>query len=121
MVASIPAVPYWQPRLGSLGDVVTALEDIAQCIATILGTVKGQVPHRPDFGLDPMAYVDMPFNRVKPRIVRDILQAIARDEPRATVVKVTVSPDTTGAGWVQVLLVWRPTQGGDLVTSEVTL
>ena len=121
MVATYLAVPFWQPRLGSLGQVVTGLDDIGQCIATILGTVKGQVPHRPDFGLDVLGYIDQPFPKVKPRIVRDILKAIQTYEPRAKVSRVDVTPDTTGTGAISVSLTWRTATGLDQATTEVIL
>ena len=121
MVASFPAVPFWQPRLGWLGQLVTGLDDIGQCVATILGTVKGQVPHRPDFGMDFQGYVDLPFPSVKPRIVRDIVKALAAWEPRVTVSRVDVTPDTTGTGWISVSVTWRTATGLDQVTTEVNL
>lgn len=121
MVAVFPAAPYWQPRLAWLGQTVTGLDDIGQAVYIILATVKGQVPHRPDFGLDPMGYMDLPFPRLKPRLIRDVIKAIQTWEPRAVVSRVDVTPDQTGSGQVQVSVTWRPKTGTDLVTTEVKL
>ena len=40
----------WSSKLGSLGDIVEGLDDIRQCISIILGTQKGSLPHRLEFG-----------------------------------------------------------------------
>ena len=50
----------WQPALGSLGEVVTDLADIAQAIDIILTTPRGSDPHRPTFGADLLQFIDQP-------------------------------------------------------------
>lgn len=98
---------YWQPALGSLGDVVEQLEDIHQCIRTILSTPQGSDPHRPDFAVRLLDWVDRPITEVRATMVRDALRAIARWEPRATVKRVTVEVGTDGAS-LALTVYWVP-------------
>ena len=52
----------WQLKLNSIGEVAQGVDDINQCIAIILLTKKGTVPHRPTFGSDIYKYIDYPIN-----------------------------------------------------------
>lgn len=115
---------YWQPKIGSLGDVVTELEDIHQCILTILSTPRGSDPHRPDFAVNLLDWVDRPITAVRSVMVRDVLQAIAVWEARATVKRVTVDVGTDGAS-LTLTVFWVPSSlendGGQVVTSTFTV
>ena len=73
-----------------LGEVVTGMDDIHQAIHILLGTVPGSDPHRPTFGCDIWRHLDAPLSHARPRIVRDVIYAIDRWEPRVRVVRVTV-------------------------------
>ena len=53
----------WQYKLDTIGSVAEGKEDINQCIAIILLTPKGSVPHRPDFGSNIYKYIDYPRKR----------------------------------------------------------
>jgi uncharacterized protein len=86
----------WQFRLSVLGDVVEGADDVAQCIRTILMTPKGTVPHAPDFGSNLHLYLDWPLQSGRPQIIRETIDAIAANEPRVKIVRVSVdaaSPD----------------------------
>lgn len=80
----------WQIKLNEIGSVAEGIEDINQCIAIILSTQKGSVPHRPTFGSDILKYVDYPVNSAKANIVREIIDAINEWETRVDVETVTV-------------------------------
>ena len=67
----------WSSKLNGLGEVVEGLDDIRQCISIILGTQKGSLPHRLDFGSDLWKYIDLPPSVAKPHIIREAAQAIA--------------------------------------------
>lgn len=75
-----------------LGQVVTDVEDIAQCIAIILHTPLGSDPHRPDFGSDVDQYIDDPMNTARPYIARECRRSLGKWEPRLNLVRVTVNP-----------------------------
>lgn len=85
-------VADWQPELGAIGQVVTDIADIDQCIRTILITPKGSVAHEPDFGSDLWRYIDWPVDQARPHVVREILDAVSRWEPRVEVLAVTFGP-----------------------------
>lgn len=115
---------FWQPKIGALGDVVVELEDIHQCILTILSTPRGSDPHRPDFAVNLLDWVDKPINAVRSVMVRDVLQAIAKWEARAAVQRVTVDVGTDGAS-LTLTVSWIPSElendGGQLVVSTFTI
>ncbi len=79
----------WQPKLNQIGEVSEGIDDINQCIAIILTTQKGLVPHRPNFGSDIYKYIDYPINEAIPNIIRETIDAIKQWENRITVKNVT--------------------------------
>ncbi len=83
----------WQFKLNGIGEVAEGVEDINQCISTILTTRKGSVPHRPTFGSDIYKYVDYPVNEAKSNIIRETTDAILLWETRITVNSVSVEID----------------------------
>ena len=109
---------HWQPALGRDGDIVTGLDDIAQAIAIVLTTPKGQVPHRPEFGSDLWRYLDRPVNTVRAAVIAETADAIAAHEPRARVRDVTVEAE--GARLV-VAITWTAALGGEARTTRVGL
>jgi uncharacterized protein len=87
---SLPNTAHWQPALEGEG-FVEDLEDILQCVHTILKTPKGSQPLRPDFGSDVHLYVDWPVNQARPHIVRESVEAIRQWEKRVDIKRVDVS------------------------------
>ena len=100
---SIPNVPYWQPKLGCPGEVVTGLDDLAQCLMIIVQTRKGSVPHRPEFGCDAWRFLDNPVLDAAPNVILAVSEAISLWEPRVKLVKVTYEPSI---GSARVVLHW---------------
>jgi len=72
----------WQLKMNGIGEVAEGVDDINQCIAVILLTPKGSVPHRPTFGSNIHKYVDYPVNQAVPNIVRETTDAISLWEKR---------------------------------------
>jgi len=87
---SLPNTAHWQPALEGEG-FVEDLEDILQCVHTILKTPKGSQPLRPDFGSDVHLYLDWPVNQARPHIVRESVEAIRQWEKRVDIKRVDVS------------------------------
>lgn len=85
----------WQYKINDIGSVAEGVDDINQCIAIILTTRKGSIPHRPTFGSDIYKYVDYPVNEAIPNITRETLDAIALWETRITVNSVSVEINET--------------------------
>lgn len=107
----------WQPELGTDG-IVGGLDDIDQCIRTILLTPKGSDPHRPTFGSNLHLYIDWPQNRVTPHLVREVVLAIREWEPRAGDVRVGVAHSLAA---VELSVEWAPVDGGERRTTVVRL
>lgn len=85
----------WQFKLNGIGEVAEGVEDINQCISTILTTRKGSVPHRPTFGSDIYKYVDYPINEAIPNIIREATDAIGLWETRISVNSVSAEISET--------------------------
>lgn len=79
----------FQPKLSSIGEVVESIDDVNQCIAIILTTQKGSVPHRPEFGSEIYKYIDYPINEAIPNITRESIEAINIWETRVDIENVT--------------------------------
>ena len=88
-----------------LGEVVTGVADINQCIYIILTTPKGSDPHRPTFGSELHLYLDYPIDSARPHFVREVVDALAIWEPRIKVMRVPVTKEgdaglLVGVEWV---------------------
>ena len=83
----------WSMRAGAPGEVVTDVDDVAQCIALILNTPVGSQPLRPLFGSKWHEWIDRPVTVAGPAITADIIQAIGLWEPRAKITSITHSID----------------------------
>lgn len=109
---------YWQPKLGAIGEVVEGLDEINQSIRIILTTIKGSVPHRPDFGSDCWKYVSSPINAAIPDLVREVYAALRTWETRIAVV--TVTPTITETG-VNLSIEWTMAKAETVFIAEVVL
>ena len=98
---------HWQPALGSFA-VAEGVDDIDQAIRVILGTPRGSDPHRPDFGTNLWRYIDRPVDQAVPHVVREVVEALKKWEPRCTLVLVEPATDQSH---VTVNVVWKPAPG----------
>jgi len=118
--SDINAIPtrFYQPALSTavnghpsgllanaLGQVVTDVGDIAQCIYIILHTALGSDPHRPTFGSDLYKYLDAPIDTARPFIAREVRRAPGQWEPRLDLVQVKVTPSDVAA--LEVDIYWQ--------------
>lgn len=78
----------WSLAVGAIGNVVEGIDDINQCIVTILSTKKGSDPFRPDFGSDVWEWIDRPLPVAVPNMKRAIFEAVGLWEPRVIVTSV---------------------------------
>lgn len=74
-----------------IGNVVQGIADINQCIGIILSTPQGTDPLRPTFACDLWRLLDAPLTVARPALVRDIVEAITKWEPRVRVLSVVVN------------------------------
>lgn len=73
----------FQMRLyGAPGEVVMDDDDVAQCLAVIVMTRPGEVPHDPEFGCGLWDYIDRPVDEVQLFISKEVIRAVRRLEPR---------------------------------------
>jgi uncharacterized protein len=105
----------------SVGEIVSDLLDVDQCLRVILTTPKGTDPYRPDFALDVLDYLDWPIQKATPIVAREAMRAIATWEPRVELLRVGIRPDAAIArSYLQVE--WRlkdPPQSAQAQLTEV--
>jgi uncharacterized protein len=90
-----------------LGQVVSDVADINQCVRVILTTPRGSVPHRPEFGADLQAYLDWPVNLARPHLVREVTLALAAWEPRMQVLDVAFDSGGAAGEALACVVGWR--------------
>lgn len=108
----------WQYKLNDIGSVSEGVDDINQCIAIILTTRKGSVPHRPTFGSDIYKYVDYPVNEAIPNIIREATDSITEWETRIKVNSITAVIDENQ---ITIKVEWTLKESNTKGTTTVTL
>ena len=108
----------WQFKYDGIGDVAEGVEDINQCIATILNTPKGSDPHRPTFGSNIYKYIDYPVNVAKANIIRETIDAISEWETRVQVNSVIYSVEESN---VKIKVQWTLKGTSTKGSTEVTV
>lgn len=81
----------WQLSSKKIGEVVSGIDDVRQCIETILTTHKGSLALSPFFGSDIYKFIDRPVNTAVANISAEILDAITKWEPRVIIKKLSYS------------------------------
>jgi uncharacterized protein len=89
------SAPVVFPGAG-IGNVVQGVADVNQCIGIILATPQGSDPLRPTFACDLWRWMDVPVTVARPALVREIVEAIMKWEPRINLLSVTVDLVTAG-------------------------
>lgn len=78
----------WTFDIENPGKIVQGFDAIKQCVFIILTTQKGTDPLRPDFGCGAFEYVDKPVAYAVPRMIKEIVFALEKYEPRIEQIKV---------------------------------
>lgn len=90
-----------------IGQVVQGIADINQCIGIILATPKGSDPLRPTFACDLWRWIDSPITVARPNLVREIVEAISRWEPRVRVISVVINLIAGTLSNLLIEIVWQ--------------
>ena len=80
----------WQVSINDPNLIVEDAEDIAQCVWTILMTVRGTDPLRPQFGSGIWQFIDQPMTQAQPALVYEVFESLGRWEPRIRIDRVRV-------------------------------
>lgn len=73
----------------------TTAAEVMQNVATIISTIKYQIPLDRAFGIDG-AVVDLPIIEARARMTNEIFQAVKRYEPRAVIESITFTGELEG-------------------------
>lgn len=87
---------FWQKKRGTVGEIVTDLDDIEQCYDTIFNTVKGEIPFQPNIGTNIIEAVGRKPKEALQIAKTIILKEFAIQEPRAKIVSISSSFDENG-------------------------
>jgi phage baseplate assembly protein W len=90
-----------------IGNVVQGIADINQCIGISLSTPQGSDPLRPTFACDLWRLLDAPITVARPALVRDIVEAITKWEPRVRVLSVVVNLVGGTQSNLLITIVWQ--------------
>jgi len=88
--------PYWQHKRGTVGDIVTDLDDIEQCFDNIFNITKGEIPYQPNIGSNIIEAVGQNPKDALEIAQTLILKEFAIQEPRAEVVNISSQYDENG-------------------------
>jgi phage baseplate assembly protein W len=107
-----------------LGNVVQGIADINQCLGIILSTPQGSDPLRPTFACDLWKWIDAPITIARPAIVREIVQAVLKWEPRVRLLRVLVNLVAGTLQNLEIQMLWQlkvdvPGAGNQTVTITV--
>lgn len=87
---------------------------LEQSLRALLLTVPGERIARPDYGAGLRRFLFAPASvETRARIAKAIEDAVARDEPRVSLLAVEIEPDATRPALLFVTLRWRPKDGLD--------
>lgn len=100
--------PYRQLALGTVGELVTGLDELAQALRILINTPVGSRPRRPDFGCDLTSHMDKPGPQAVGAIIREVSRAVAVWEPRITLQTVRVK-SLSADGGLTLAITWTPT------------
>lgn len=108
----------WQYKLNDIGSVAEGVDDINQCIAVILTTRKGSVPHRPTFGSNIYKYLDYPIKEATPNITREATNALQQWETR---IKIKSISNEINGTQIVIKVEWTLNTSNKTRTTTVTL
>lgn len=77
----------WQLSILGIGQVSEGIDDIRQCIGTIITTTKGSDPLRPLFGSEIWRFIDKPVTEAVSGISAEIIDCILKWETRVRLKK----------------------------------
>lgn len=85
----------WQFSTLGVGAVTQGIQDVRQCIDTILRTTPGTDPLRPQFGSNVYQYADKPVTIAVPGVIKAVIDALDLWEVRVVIQSISHYLDTT--------------------------
>lgn len=105
--------------LAAHGEIVEGVADIQQCLETIILTEQGSQPLMPEFGANVYTALDLPASDVLRTIKTSIIEQVARYEPRAEVVNLSVKKGEIGE--VKISLTWKAKSDQKAIIQNIEL
>ena len=86
----------WQHKRGTIGEIVTDMNDIAQCVVSIMELTKGSVPFMPELGTNVMEAIGENTEEAIEIAAAIYEKEIPIQEPRCEVIEITGMKDANG-------------------------
>lgn len=86
----------WQHKRNSIGEVVTEIDDIAQCVTSIIETSKGSVPLCPELGTNIIEAIGENTEDAIEIAKAIYAKEIPIQEPRCELLDITAEKDDNG-------------------------
>lgn len=112
----------WQHKLGSIGEIVTEIEDIEQCFDTIFKTRKGSVVLNPNLGWDMLKYLAKPLNnKLTAKMRVELMRELNLQEPRANVKNILFDTTNFAEGHLSVTIQYTPVHTSVILNKETVI
>lgn len=72
------------------------IEEVLQNVRMIIGTMKGTIPLKRNFGID-NEIIDLPMPIARAKIVNEIVKQVRENEPRAIIKRIEMASDMNGS------------------------
>lgn len=86
----------WQHKRGTIGDVATEIDDIAQCVTSIMELTKGSVPFCPELGTNVIEAIGENTEDAIEIATAIFAKEIPIQEPRCEILDITCEKDDNG-------------------------
>ena len=86
----------WQHKRGTIGEIVTEIDDIAQCVTSIMEISKGSVPLCPELGTDVIQAIGENTEDAIEIATAIFSKEIPIQEPRCKLLDITGEKDDNG-------------------------
>lgn len=86
----------WQHKRGTIGEVVTEIDDIAQCVTSIMEITKGSVPLCPELGTDVIRAIGENTEDAIEIATAIFSKEIPIQEPRCEILDITAEKNENG-------------------------
>ncbi|MCD8024757.1 MAG: hypothetical protein LUE64_04410 [Candidatus Gastranaerophilales bacterium] len=109
----------FQHQRNSIGGIVTGLDDVKQCVSSIISTQKGTIPFMPEFGCDLLPAIGEIGQNAIDYLIAVYSREIPLQEPRVEVDTVAGEADENGKITMNVYFTYTPTNETGSVFREI--
>ena len=87
---------HFQHQAGTVGGIVTDIDDIEQCYDTIFNTSKGDIPYNPNLGTDIFKAIGEAPSDAEGIISKILQEEFTKQEPRGEILEIETECSENG-------------------------